>query len=413
MAFVERILRQGDNHSGVRTLERHLTRTGVVLGYPIGYFTESMEQEVRNFQSSQGLAVDGVVGPNTQARFISVNTFSNGDVGQGVEQLQAALNRFTIECAIDGIYGSETANAVGDFQDDNNIQVDGIAGPVTIDTLDKALNIQQVEQGDRGTIYASVIRALQRGLRDSGMSIAVDGIFGPNTADAVENFQAKLNQPQNGIADQVVLQFIYQTFTFSLLTDEEEEDILKQNEEFELLEDYIVPSYDDEDPYATIAVDKQAARNDGLSEDLVERLEARAKGFNNFFGQLAPVTGQRLAIQATRNGENSFEEVRSFGLGPVQYTEYELSFDNVNTNRLLSIMDLGSKVGGASVIGTLIKRIHPAIAVPLAVAEGISILGYFAVNYASSEGCGVTFSIAVPEVGSNTSAAPYWVRSQC
>lgn len=417
MAFVKNTLRQGDSGQGVRTLERHLIRTGVNLGFATDYFTENMEQEVRNFQSNQGLSVDGVVGPNTQARFIAVNTFSNGDVGPGVEQLQAALNRFTIECAVDGIYGSETANAVQDFQGHNSIQTDGIAGPVTMDTLDKALNIQQVSEGDGGTIFASVIRAVQKGLSEHGMDIAIDGIFGPNTANAVQNLQETLGQPKTGTADRPILQFTYQTFAFSLFTDEQITTIIEQGKVYDLLEDYVVPGYNDDDPYATIAVDKEAARNDGLSEDLVNRLEALAKEFNDTFRQVVPLGTQALTIQSTREGNNSFVEVRSFGIGPIQYTEFELSLDNVNTDRLLAIMSGGftAATGGAatSAIGTLLKRVHPAITAVSFVAEGIALIGYTSTQFASAEGCGVTFSIAVPEVGSNYSAIPYWVTSQC
>lgn len=53
------------------------------------------------------------------------------DRGQDVRNLQQDLIYAGYTVSDDGIYGSETANAVTSFQQDNGLQVDGIAGPAT------------------------------------------------------------------------------------------------------------------------------------------------------------------------------------------------------------------------------------------------------------------------------------------
>jgi peptidoglycan hydrolase-like protein with peptidoglycan-binding domain len=76
---------------------------------------------------------------------------------------------------------------VEDFQTDKNLGEDGIVGPETWAAL-----IIQTNQGDTG----QEVRAVQKLLKDKyGYNINVDGIFGPDTSNAVKDFQS-----DNGLA---------------------------------------------------------------------------------------------------------------------------------------------------------------------------------------------------------------------
>lgn len=60
-----------------------------------------------------------------------MTTYKYGMSGAGVRELQAQLNKLGHRLTIDGKYGTKTSRAVSDFQDENGLENDGIAGPAT------------------------------------------------------------------------------------------------------------------------------------------------------------------------------------------------------------------------------------------------------------------------------------------
>ncbi len=133
-----------------------------------------------------------------------------GDRGASVTNLQDQLrlagyfNRSST-----GIYASITADAVRRFQASRGLVVDGIAGPATQRALrEQSLpvsgNIRPISSSSyvRPISYAassSTVRALQQQLNDRGYSVRVDGIFGPETAAAVRQFQADNSLVVDGV----------------------------------------------------------------------------------------------------------------------------------------------------------------------------------------------------------------------
>ena len=59
-----------------------------------------------------------------------------GDSGSGVEQLQNQLKQLGFDIGIvDGQFGQKTKLAVGEFQKEKGLSVDGIVGDATLDEL--------------------------------------------------------------------------------------------------------------------------------------------------------------------------------------------------------------------------------------------------------------------------------------
>lgn len=71
----------------------------------------------------------------------TTTTLSSGMSGSKVKELQEKLNSLNYSCGTaDGDYGSKTAEAVRKFQRDNGLTADGIAGPLTLAAIDKAIS---------------------------------------------------------------------------------------------------------------------------------------------------------------------------------------------------------------------------------------------------------------------------------
>ena len=75
-----------------------------------------------------------IIGINIQQRKNTTETLSKyGSRGTEVTQIQTKLKRWGYYSGnIDGIYGTQTVNAVKYFQRKNGLTVDGIAGPATL-----------------------------------------------------------------------------------------------------------------------------------------------------------------------------------------------------------------------------------------------------------------------------------------
>lgn len=105
------------------------------VGTPDSVFGPATESAARAFQSSRGLVVDGVIGPRTWTALLSAGTTPTlqiGSTGEAVRRLQRALTAaLGRTVAIDGQFGSQTGQAVRDYQASRGLGVDGIVGPQT------------------------------------------------------------------------------------------------------------------------------------------------------------------------------------------------------------------------------------------------------------------------------------------
>lgn len=131
----------------------------------------------------------------------------SGDQGEAVRDIQRRLARVveggTPDLAADGDFGAATLAAVRLFQRTRGLAADGVVGPDTWRALTEAV----YSLGDRLLWRASTmlrgddVRELQNRLNRLGFDAGdEDGIFGPLTTAAIEEFQRNVGLPVDGIA---------------------------------------------------------------------------------------------------------------------------------------------------------------------------------------------------------------------
>lgn len=219
-------LTQGQSGEAVKQLQVWL---GLEEGEVDGLFGPVTEAALRDWQSSRNIQPTGRVGATTYgalARQVASapslgklssavdggSVFKQGSQGEAVRELQTYLG-----IPADGIYGPQTARAVTDFQRNAGLSgPDGRVGPNTLGAIRRhgsappAANNPQLQQAavqadsspapsaplsklssavDGGTIFkhgsrGEAVRELQNHL-----GLPADGIYGPQTARAVMEFQ--------------------------------------------------------------------------------------------------------------------------------------------------------------------------------------------------------------------------------
>jgi peptidoglycan hydrolase-like protein with peptidoglycan-binding domain len=182
-------LRRGASGGAVQPMQHLLRAHGSGIAAD-GDFGPATEAAVQGFQTANGLPVDGVVGPITWPRLVVDTTLgSTGEAVRGVQSFGLVLIPGDEPLIVDGIFGSETGNRVRLFQNLWGLESDGIAGRGTWSFL----------SANRNTLWPLVrpgatedsnfrVRTVQFLLRARGFAIAADGIYGPQTAEAVRQF---------------------------------------------------------------------------------------------------------------------------------------------------------------------------------------------------------------------------------
>jgi N-acetylmuramoyl-L-alanine amidase len=136
----------GDRGSPVVDVQRRLERLGFTTGVdPRGKYEQGTRAAVEAFQHRRGLRVDGVCGPQTWSALVEAGC-KLGDRflyrrtpmlrGDDVAELQQRLSALGFDSGrVDGIFGDLTSAALGDFQRNIGLPVDGIAGAATVSEL--------------------------------------------------------------------------------------------------------------------------------------------------------------------------------------------------------------------------------------------------------------------------------------
>jgi peptidoglycan hydrolase-like protein with peptidoglycan-binding domain len=154
----DRTLHKGDRGHDVRVLQDYLTRAGYAT--PIaGVFGPQTLRNVRRFQRSHHMTVDGVVGSGTSRALRTVaarraaekqrasqggggssehmgdRTLKKGMRGHDVRVLQDYLSRSGVATPVDGVFGPGTKHNVKRFQRAHGLTADGVVGPATVQSL--------------------------------------------------------------------------------------------------------------------------------------------------------------------------------------------------------------------------------------------------------------------------------------
>ena len=152
---------------------------------------------------------------------LEATTLYNGCRGEGVRVMQQALiNLGYLHGNADGIFGTQTEEAVRAFQRSNGLTPDGLAGTRTLSALGSAQSSSpaaqtatpaeaaapaQASRYKESTLYngcsGEEVLVLQQGLIDLGyLEGTADGRFGDKTEEAVRAFQRSKGLTPDGLA---------------------------------------------------------------------------------------------------------------------------------------------------------------------------------------------------------------------
>jgi peptidoglycan hydrolase-like protein with peptidoglycan-binding domain/DNA invertase Pin-like site-specific DNA recombinase len=145
---------QAGGSEQVRLLQRRLQALGQAPGPIDGLFGPRTEAAVLRFQREQGIATDGVAGPQTANALRHAHlTLSRGaGFGQpgGSQQVRSLQRRLRAlgqsPGAVDGLFGARTEAAVMRFQGEQGIAADGVVGPVTHRVADRQQQRPRVQE---------------------------------------------------------------------------------------------------------------------------------------------------------------------------------------------------------------------------------------------------------------------------
>ncbi|MEE2903843.1 MAG: peptidoglycan-binding protein [Myxococcota bacterium] len=140
----------GSRGQDVREVQRHLRSRGYNLAED-GIYGRGTVSAVKDFQRKNGLAPDGIAGSQTTSALRSSVPGGSGLVGrtpsavmnhyrnhpQATERLQRILNARGYAVQVNGRMGPQTIEAVKAFQREHGLVPDGIAGPQTINALNR------------------------------------------------------------------------------------------------------------------------------------------------------------------------------------------------------------------------------------------------------------------------------------
>jgi peptidoglycan hydrolase-like protein with peptidoglycan-binding domain len=119
----------GRSYGPVAALQQKLDSLGISPGPIDGIYGLKTEQAVTRYQRQNGLRVDGMAGIETLGKL-----YYGG--ARQISKLQGDLAAQGLDPGPpDGLYGPRTQAAASDFQRQNGLRVDGVAGPETLARL--------------------------------------------------------------------------------------------------------------------------------------------------------------------------------------------------------------------------------------------------------------------------------------
>lgn len=131
------LVKNGSKGEFVKLVQLMLNEKEYSCGSADGIFGTKTESAVRSYQKAKGLLVDGIVGTNTYAKLFTECLLKDGSRGELVKALQTRLNEQGYGAGnADGIFGSNTEQAVKALQSAAGLAVDGKVGKNTWTALE-------------------------------------------------------------------------------------------------------------------------------------------------------------------------------------------------------------------------------------------------------------------------------------
>lgn len=181
-------------------LQVELKRAGFAPGSADGHFGSKTRTALKKYQSDRGLKVIGVADEKTWFRINGGSggmragaTVPRGSAGSQVRYLQQALIGLGyLSGSADGKYGSQTTEAVRDYQRAYGLRADGSAGPDTMTSLRNTVSTLQSDLSRKGWYSGSI-----------------DGVYGNGTRSAVKGYQQNVGVSATGVAGSRTMQKLY------------------------------------------------------------------------------------------------------------------------------------------------------------------------------------------------------------
>ena len=129
------------------------------------------------------LITTGIIIYKNKQQNATVETLSKyGSRGSEVTQIQTKLKRWGYYSGnIDGIYGTQTVNAVKYFQRKNGLTADGIAGPATLKAMVRIAEC--IVKDEKAVLPVSTVFRGAYGL--CGLALSVPSVVGKDGVEAV------------------------------------------------------------------------------------------------------------------------------------------------------------------------------------------------------------------------------------
>ncbi|OPX42793.1 peptidoglycan endopeptidase LytF precursor [Ruminiclostridium hungatei] len=129
----------GDENDEILKFQQRLYELGYLTSKPDSKYGTDTVMAVKHFQDINGLIADGYMGPATRDLLMSGNAqeycLKTGDRGDDVENIQTYLKKLKYLKSVTGYFGSDTHDAVINFQKRNGLTADGKVGSQTIRKL--------------------------------------------------------------------------------------------------------------------------------------------------------------------------------------------------------------------------------------------------------------------------------------
>lgn len=129
----------GDENDEILKYQQRLIQLGYLTTKPDGKYGKDTVQAVKHFQEKNGIIADGYIGPATKEMLMSNEAAENaiimGDSGEDVTNIQKYLKKLGYISSVTGYFGTDTHEAVINFQKKNGLSADGKVGTQTINKL--------------------------------------------------------------------------------------------------------------------------------------------------------------------------------------------------------------------------------------------------------------------------------------